>query len=332
MSIEDGINRYDVKPLYFIDSIFFSKKVYSENPVLWVLYPKDSTSFWTKRFLVSDTKISIKFNSKESHGNPIAYCECTNAIEYDKLKGYGELQNLTLPEQQVFESIYTVHPEAHPNADSLRELEKKTALSFFDKNLNFIKENNTLYFSFLLFKEEIIPDFLFSNADTLIKVYNTFPINFKNSFEGREMFNLLQGRIFTKKFQYAPIFTSTDMHGKKITLANYNGKYVLINFWASWCGPCLKELPVLRKIQKDYSAQLQIISVSYDKDVIAFNKAVKKYKMNWVNIFGDEDLINKYGRTVIPALYFLDRKGKVLYNSFEENQNELLSIIKKVIK
>lgn len=334
VSIKDGLNQHDIEPLFLHNNIFVSNEVYSEFPILWVLYPKDSTSFWVKGLVISDSNASIKFSSIDSLGNPLANCECDNAIEYDKLQGYRELENFTISEQQVLESIYAFRPSANINIDSLNELENNTTKNYFNKKLQFIREHNTLLLSFLVFKEEIIDAFFLFNADTLIKVYANFPISIKNSFEGIEVLNVLKGRTSTK-YKNAPIFTSTDIQGKEITSAEFHGKYVLINFWASWCGPCVKELSMLQQIKNSYPPdKLQIISVSYDKDITAFRHAVKKFKMNWINIFGDDDLINIYGRTPIPAIYFLDKQGKILYNCFEEggNDDKLLSIIKNVIK
>ena len=147
-----------------------------------------------------------------------------------------------------------------------------------------------------------------------------------------KVLNYLIEKSSTKKDRYAPVFTTADINNKKISLTDYRGKYVLISFLASWCGPCLEEIPLLQKLKKEYLDELQIISVSYDTDTSAFNKAIKKYKMNWINIIDDDNLISKYGKTAIPALYFLDPKGKVIFNSFEVNRNELSSIIKKTIK
>ncbi len=331
LNIEDGMKEYEVKPLYLNNSIIISKGVYSKYPVLWVLYPRSAVSFWTKGFLISDSTASVEFTSRDSSGNPIAYCE-SNIIEYNKLKGYKEFQDFTLLEQKVLDSIYTARPNSTANRDSLRELENRININYFNKKLKFVETHNNLYFSFLLFKEDIIPNLFFCNADTMIKVYNGFAENIKNSFEGREVLKYLEGRVLIKKSQHAPVFITKDIHGRKVSLTNFRGDYVLISFWASWCGPCIKELPVLKKIQKDYYDRLRIISVSYDQDSSAFAKALKKYDMNWINIFGDDDLINKYGRTPIPALYLLDKDGKVLYNSFEDNTDELLSLIKDLIK
>lgn len=333
LSIEDGLKQQDIKPEVNKDGIFISKEVISKDVVLWVLYPKDSVTFWVKGFLISESEASVDFISVNSEGNPIANCKSKNAIEYDKLQGYSKLQNLIHAEQKVLQErrhVSNFDPKANP--DSIYELGKKMFEKSLHKQLQFVKDNRELLYSFLLFREDIIPHFLILGADTLMKIFDVFPDDIKNSYAGKEVFNYLREKVSTKKNNYAPVFTSFDINKKKVSLTDYRGRYVLINFWASWCGPCLEEIPLLQKINKKYSEQLQIISVSYDTDTSAFIKAVKKYKLSWINIFGDENLINKYGKTPIPALYFLDRNGKVLFNSFEENRKELLSVVEEVVK
>lgn len=331
LTVEDGIKQQDVKPFLNKNSISISKDIISKEVILWVLYPKDSATFWVKGFLISGANTSINFTSEDSEGNPIAYCKSKNAVEYDKLKGYVELQNLIRPEQITLQNIDAAF-NSKTNRDSLYKLGAKVFERALNKKLQFVNDNKNLYFSFLLFKEDIIPHFLILGADTLMKIFDIFPVKVKNSYEGKEVFNYLKEKVSTKKNNYAPVFTSFDTNKKRVALTDYRGKYVLISFWASWCGPCLEEIPMLQKISKEYPDQLQIISVSYDTDTSAFIKAVKKYKLTWINIFGDDDLINKYGKTPIPALYFLDRNGKVLFNSFEENRDKLLSIIKEAVR
>lgn len=334
LRVDDGLKQKDIKPILSNDSIIISEEITSKNVVLWVYYPKDSTSLWGKGFLLSDTEATVNFTSKDSEGNPISYCKSKNAIEYDNLKGYADLQDLIRPEETILKRINeSIKYDSKTNSDSLYDLGAMVNEKSLNKKLQFVKDNSKLYYSFLLFKEEIIPNFLTLETDHLINVYMTFPEKVKNSFEGKEVLNYLKARSgSTKKNRLAPLFTSFDINKKRISLTDYQGKYVLINFWASWCGPCLGEMPMLQKINQQYSDKLQIISISNDSDTVAFAKAIKQYKMNWINIYGDDGLIDKYGRTPIPALYLLDRDGKVLFNSFEENKNELPFIIDELIK
>jgi hypothetical protein len=96
LSIEDGLKQYDIEPHYADNGIFISKNFNSKDVILWVLYPKDVTSFWTKGFILSDSKASIQFINVDSSGNPISNYMVKNAIEYDKLEGYAALEKLIL--------------------------------------------------------------------------------------------------------------------------------------------------------------------------------------------------------------------------------------------
>lgn len=112
--------------------------------------------------------------------------------------------------------------------------------------------------------------------------------------------------------QKAYTFTARDMNGKKVSLADYKGKVVVLDFWARWCLPCLKEIPNLRRIYARHrKSGLEIISVSLDegKDLKAF---AKKNGMTWRNVHDGDlwdargPLATKYGVVAAPALYVID--------------------------
>ena len=82
----------------------------------------------------------------------------------------------------------------------------------------------------------------------------------------------------------APLFDITTMDGQRVSLLDLQGKVVLVNFWASWCGPCRDALPHLQKIARKYRGQpLVLLNVSLDSSEEAWKQCVKKYKMTWMN-------------------------------------------------
>ena len=127
-----------------------------------------------------------------------------------------------------------------------------------------------------------------------------------------------------KKNVRAVDFEATDILGKTISLKNYRNKYVLLTFWASWCVPCVEEIPAIKSIKTQYSPEtLEIIFVTLDADSVKFSNAVKKYELNWTHIFNDVEILKKYGVMAVPQVYLIDKAGTIIYSRAEENDAKL---------
>ncbi len=111
----------------------------------------------------------------------------------------------------------------------------------------------------------------------------------------------------------APEFVRNDLSGKKVDLNAYRGKVVLLNFWATWCGPCQVELPHFAAWQKQYGpAGLQVIAVSMDDESTSVRPVVRKLKLDFPVVMGDEKLGILYGGVLgLPVTFLIGRDGKV---------------------
>jgi thiol-disulfide isomerase/thioredoxin len=112
----------------------------------------------------------------------------------------------------------------------------------------------------------------------------------------------------------APDFALKDLQGKQVKLSDYRGKAVLLNFWATWCGPCKIEMPWFVELQKQYGPQgLEIIGVALDdsgKDTI--QKFAKDMGVNYTILQGQDAVGDAYGAIGLPTSYFIDRSGKII--------------------
>lgn len=117
------------------------------------------------------------------------------------------------------------------------------------------------------------------------------------------------------KGQPAPNFKYLDINGKEVALADLAGKYVYIDVWATWCGPCRGEIPVLQMLEHQYAGKnIHFVSISCDQDKSAWEKMVKEDKLGGIQLHfgGDEEFMDTFMITGIPRFILLDREGKIL--------------------
>jgi len=112
----------------------------------------------------------------------------------------------------------------------------------------------------------------------------------------------------------APDFTLESLDGKNMKLSDFRGKAVLLNFWATWCGPCKIEMPWFVELQNEYGPKgLQIVGVAMDdsgKDEIA--KFAKDMGVNYPVLIGKEAVGDEYGVPALPESFFISRDGKIV--------------------
>jgi peroxiredoxin len=108
-------------------------------------------------------------------------------------------------------------------------------------------------------------------------------------------------------------FSLPSLDGKKVSLSSLRGKVVLVDFWASWCGPCKQELPELEKLLKGYAGKdVAIITINLDKDKANAADMAKKLKITLpVGLDPDGKVAEKYEPPTMPSSYVVDKAGVV---------------------
>ncbi len=112
----------------------------------------------------------------------------------------------------------------------------------------------------------------------------------------------------------APQFARRGISGQTIDLGRLRGKVVLLNFWATWCGPCEAEMPIFAAWQREYGPDgLQVIGISMDDDDATARRFVQKLKLDYPVAMGDARLGKQYGGVLgLPMTFLIGRDGKVL--------------------
>ena len=130
----------------------------------------------------------------------------------------------------------------------------------------------------------------------------------------------------------APAFEVTAADGSKFNLDNMTGRVVLIDFWATWCGPCNQELPHLQKLVKQFAAEpLTVISISWDSDETKWKDFIAKHEMTWVQYRDvNHSLTDKFGVPSIPHYFLIDSDG-VMYPQMLSADDDVSGKLKKFL-
>jgi peroxiredoxin len=111
----------------------------------------------------------------------------------------------------------------------------------------------------------------------------------------------------------APDFTVTDIQGKPLSLSSYRGRVVLLDFWATWCAPCMEEIPHFVEMQKTLGPQgLQVIGISMDDGLKPVQQFYQQHGLNYPVAVGDSKLADSYGGILgLPVTFVINRDGQI---------------------
>lgn len=291
---------------------------YSKYLTLWIYDDvKDNYVNWTY-FWIDGSKASISFTTTDTSQSILKKFILKNVFSLDIVgKKHNSFVRTELEQYKNFYEKYFSPNYKGKYTDSLNKVFNGIFLNLCLKDISFIKANGNQYYAFDYFRRNLAL-LREINPDTLLSIFNTsFPKSYKESFEGKETEIFLKGKVL-KKNAIAPIIKAADYYSKE-ELSLINKKYTLLVFWASWCKPCIAEIPKIKELHKFYQTDnLKIIYVTLDEDSTKFLQAVKKYDLSWNHVYGDKNLIKSFGVLGIPQIFLIDSLGKIAYSREEE--------------
>lgn len=148
-----------------------------------------------------------------------------------------------------------------------------------------------------------------------LSFFNRLPPDLRNSEVGKRAFRYLMklNPDTTKTIPKAASFSLANKNGKITTLDSFKGSYLLIDFWASWCIPCLEELPLLKEIYAHHNPSgVRFLSISIDKNKADWLKMEEKFPLKWTSVLGDESMSIKYNISSIPKKILIDPSGNII--------------------
>lgn len=135
-----------------------------------------------------------------------------------------------------------------------------------------------------------------------------------------------------KEGEKAKEISLPNQSGKQVTLSSLKGKVVLIDFWASWCGPCRRTMPDLKKLYEKYKDKgFEIYGVSLDADAAAWKRAIKTDGITWTQVNDAPGKVaGDWNINYIPQTYLIDKTGKIV--AAEPSHEELEALLQKLLK
>lgn len=181
---------------------------------------------------------------------------------------------------------------------------------------NFITSHPSSYISLLALSSVAGPTPEVAEVEPL---YNILSADLKNSEGGKQLKMSIDALKITAIGAIAPDFTQNDVSGKPVSLSSFKGKYVLLDFWASWCGPCRQENPNVVKMYNKYKGKnFTVLGVSLDKadGKQAWLAAIKNDGLTWTQVsdlkFWSNFAVSLYGVQSIPQNFLISPEGKIV--------------------
>lgn len=247
---------------------------------------------------------NITFNIKSL--NPLDY----TAEGSELLSGMQEINKLTEPVNRRYEELITTDKADEESVSALMN-------EYNDIIRNYIESNPDAAVIPLLIMDMNGEDFLaaYDNLSEKARQSMLMPLldREKSGIEKRLEQQRMQQRM-SEGHVDAPLFTLKDTEGKDVSLSDFRGKWVILDFWGTWCPWCIKGFPKLKEAYTQYGDRLEIIGIDCRDSENTWKDGVKRYELPWVNVYNPDSnsaLLEQYGVQGFPTKVIINPEGKI---------------------
>lgn len=267
-----------------------------------------------RQFFLENRRIGLDIKNTETK-NQLDSSTLTNAPIDEQNRAINERKQAAMKKMHalVIEMTNAKNPGDSQRAawDNARRLIDKEET---DAIISYLKDNPDHYAAFFWFAYHVVDRTIRVPEQTLALLKLVDPA-LQRSPEGKAVLERINNKLATASNNPLPTFSIPDVNGERVSSDRFRNNYLLIDFWASWCAPCVADIPNVKKVYEAYRAKnLSIISISLDDDKVRWLNAVSRYALPWTQVSELKGWNSPFAKQLdiryIPQYYLVGPDGK----------------------